>query len=537
MSRPPKEHPQIVVRYWFYVCAVLSLLIIGFVAHFWPPIIWFLIIVLPLIALGLYDIFQTHHNILRNYPVWGHWRFLSLSIRPMIQRYFIEDNLNGKPFNHEQFQLVIERATKTLDTLPFGTQYDVRAVGYEWLTHSLNPKVVDKDSMRILIGNEQCKKPYLASRLNISAMSYGAISKNAVRALNRGAKIGGFYQNTGEGGLSQYHLSEGGDLVWQLGTACFGCRTEDGQFDPNLFREKAQLEQIKMIEVKLSQGAKPSHGGILPAAKITPEIAKIRNVKLGVDCVQPATNPECTTPIKLLEFLARLRELSGGKPVGFKLCIGRMHEFMAICKAMLKTGIIPDFITVDGAEGGTGAAPLEFSDRIGTPLNEGIIFVNSCLTGVNLKDKIRVIASGKVITGFDMLVKIALGADLCNSARGMLFAIGCVQSLRCNTNTCPTGVTTQDPARMYALKINEKAPRVHNFHEATIHSFMEVLGAAGIDHPAKLGPQYIFRRISENQALHYDEIYKFLTPGQLLSGIDLPPRYAKSWEKAVIEHF
>src|SRR3990167_2797761 len=537
MSRPPKEHPQIVVRYWFYVCAVLSLLIIGFVAHFWPPIIWFLIIVLPLIALGLYDIFQTHHNILRNYPVWGHWRFLSLSIRPMIQRYFIEDNLNGKPFNHEQFQLVIERATKTLDTLPFGTQYDVRAVGYEWLTHSLNPKVVDKDSMRILIGNEQCKKPYLASRLNISAMSYGAISKNAVRALNRGAKIGGFYQNTGEGGLSQYHLSEGGDLVWQLGTACFGCRTEDGQFDPNLFREKAQLEQIKMIEVKLSQGAKPSHGGILPAAKITPEIAKIRGIPMGKDCISPPTNPAFSTPIGLMKYIEQLKALSGGKPIGFKLCIGQPKEFMGICKAMLETGILPDFITVDGAEGGTGAAPVEFSDYIGTPLNEGIILVHNCLKGINVRDKVRIIASCKIITGFDMAVKIALGADLCHSARGMMFAVGCIQSLRCNQNTCPTGVATQDKTRMYALNVSEKAPRVHHFHDATVHSLLEVIGAAGLTSPDELEPKHIYRRINEAEVKHYNEIYPFLEAGQLLIGEDLPSAYQSEWAVASAEAF
>ncbi len=529
-----KEEPtSTVIRYWFYLAVILSLAIIGVIYYLvWPPVLWFLFLVVPLALVGLYDILQTHRNILRNYPVWGHWRYILLYIRPMIQSYFVETNLSGRPFSREQHTLVLERATQVLDTLPFGTQREVTAVGYEWMSHSLNPKKANPKSARILIGGDQCQQPYLASRLNVSAMSYGALSKNAIRALNRGAKQGGFYHNTGEGGLSHYHLREGGDLVWQIGTANFGCRKENGDFDPALFKEKSRLTQVKMIEIKLSQGAKPSHGGILPAAKISHEIAKIRGVKMGEDCLSPPVNPAFSTPVELMQFVAQLRELSGGKPVGFKLCIGRHYEFMAICKAMLKTGILPDFITVDGAEGGTGAAPIEFSNRLGTPLNEGIIFVHNCLVGTNLRDKIRIIASGKVITGFDMVVKLALGADLCNCARGMLFSIGCVQSLRCNTNMCPTGVATQDPARAFAVNVKEKAPRVHHFHDATIESFLEVLGAAGMEDPEQLGPQTIFRRISEAEAKHYDEIYRFLSPGQLLEQQDLPESYVKSWERA-----
>lgn len=524
-------------RYWFYIYSLIILGLIGLIYVVWPPIIWALVLVIPFIIIGLYDVIQASNNVLRNYPIIGHWRYILLSIRPMIQQYFIATNLSDRPFNMEERELVYERAAKTLDTLPFGPQRDVKSVGYEWAVHSLSPKHPKEESSHIIIGNEQCKKPYKASRLNVSAMSYGAISRNAIRALNRGAKMGGFYQNTGEGGLSQYHLIEGGDLVWQIGTACFGCRTPEGQFDPVLFRDKAQLDQVKMIEVKLSQGAKPSHGGILPAAKITPEISLIRGIPMGEDCISPPTNPAFSTPIEMMNFIAQLRELSGGKPIGFKLCMGQLRDFMAICKAILKTGIIPDFITIDGAEGGTGAAPVEFSNFIGTPLNEGIILAHNCLTGINVRDKVRLIASGKIITGFDMAAKIAIGADMCNSARGMMFALGCIQSLRCNKNTCPTGITTQDPARMYSLNINDKAPRVHHFHDATIKSFLEFIGAMGLESPDELEPRHIFRRISESRTKHYDEIYEYLASGQLLSGEDLPEMYAKEWQAAQAERF
>jgi glutamate synthase domain-containing protein 2 len=526
-----------VIRFWFYLYAIVSLVIVGLIYLVWPPILWALIIIIPLIVVGLFDIFQTSFNILRNYPVWGHWRYILLSIRPMIQQYFIATNQSGRPFSKEDREIVYERSEGTLDTLPFGTQRDVRSIGYEWMSHSLNPKVAKEETSRILIGTSECTQPYLASRLNVSAMSFGALSKRAVRALNRGAKMGNFYQNTGEGGLSRYHLEEGGDIVWQIGTANFGCRKPNGDFDLAQFKEKAAHEQVKMIEIKLSQGAKPSHGGLLPAAKISKEISKIRGIPMGQDCLSPPTNPAFSTPIELMEFLAELRKATGGKPVGFKLCIGHRSEFLGICKAIVKTGILPDFITVDGSEGGTGAAPIEFSNFLGTPLNDALIFVNNSLKGINVRDKVRVIASGKVITGFDMAVKIALGADICNCARGMLFALGCVQSIRCNKNTCPTGITTQDPRRMYALNVRNKAPRVHSFHDATIKSFLQVIGAAGLDSPDELNPHLIYRRISESQARHYYDIYDHIQPGQLLSGENIPDSYREDWEQANAERF
>lgn len=526
-----------VSRFWFYIISAIVLAIVGLIYLIWPPILWSLIVIVPAILVGIYNICQTHSNILRNYPIWGYWRYLSLKIRPMIQAYFINTNQSGRPFNRERRELVYERATKTLDTMPFGTQRDVESVGYEWMSHSLSPKKPSEASSRTLIGNEQCKQPYLASRLNISAMSFGALSTRAILALNEGAKRGNFYHNTGEGGLSDHHLKEGGDVVWQIGTANFGCRNKDGSFNAEEFKKKALLPQVKMIEIKLSQGAKPSHGGILPAAKITPEIARIRGIAMGEDCVSPPTNPAFSTPTELMTFIKTLRELSDGKPIGFKLCIGHHAEFMGICKAMLKTGIIPDFITVDGSEGGTGAAPVEFSNYLGTPLNEALIFVHSCLLGIGLREKVRVIASGKIITGFDMAVKLALGADLCNSARGMMFALGCVQSRRCNKNTCPTGIATQDPHYMFALSVKDKAPRVHNFHDATISSLLEVLGAAGLESPDDLLPHHIYRRINEAEAKHYDEIYTFLEPGQLLSGNNVPECYSVYWDEASAERF
>lgn len=526
-----------VFRYWFYIYTVLALAFVALLYTITIEALWLLVIIIPLLLVGLYDILQRSRNILRNYPLWGHWRYILLSIRPMIQQYFIATNLSERPFNMENRELVKERATQTLDSLPFGTQRDVRSLNYEWMNHSIAPKKPDEETARITIGNEQCSQPYSASRLNISAMSYGALSSHAIRALNRGAKEGQFYHNTGEGGLSHYHLREGGDIVWQIGTGCFGCRASDGGFDPKQFEEKAQLDAVKMIEIKISQGAKPSHGGILPADKITPEIAKIRGIPMGEDCLSPPHHPGFSTPRELLHFVKQLRELSGGKPTGFKLCIGQPSEFMGICKAMLATGIYPDFITVDGSEGGTGAAPVEFSNYLGTPLNDAIILVRNCLVGIGAKDKIKIISSGKIITGFDINLKLALGADLCNSARGMMFALGCVQSLRCNKNTCPTGVATQDPGRIYSLNIDDKAPRVQHFHKATIDSFLEVLGAAGLRRAEDLQPRHVYRRISPHEAKHYDEIYTFLNPGQLANEDNLPTQYSQEWQLAEVDRF
>lgn len=500
--------------------------------------LFILFMMIFIFAVGIHDILQKKHSVLRNFPILGHFRYLLELIRPEIQQYFIANDKNERPFNREQRGLVYARAKKSLDSTPFGTQYDITDVGYESAKHSLNPTQISESESRLLVGNEQCKQPYLASRLNISALSYGAISKNAVLALNKGAKLGNFAQNTGEGGLTPYHLENGGDIIWQLGTANFGARDKNGRFDPDLFQQKSKLPQVKMIEVKLSQGAKPSHGGILPAVKITPEIAEIRGIPMGQDCLSPPTNPEFNTPEGLLYFIQKLRELSGGKPIGFKLAIGLRSQFLGICKAMLKTGIIPDFITVDGAEGGTGAAPLEFTNRLGEPLDDALNFVHNSLVGTGLRKKIRVIASGKIITGFDILSKMALGADMVNSARGMMFALGCIQSLQCNKNTCPTGVTTQNPYLIRGLDVTDKSVRVMNFHHATIKSFLEICGAMGIRHLSDIGPWNVYRRNEHNQNLSLAELYPILVDNAFIDGNgDIPKSYFYDWEMASAENF
>ncbi len=413
------------MRKQFIVVSILILGLIIVAGVFNPKVLLSLIIVIPLIALGLWDFFQKKHSVLRNFPIVGHARYILEMIRPEVNQYFIESNTDGVPFSREQRSVVYQRAKKHLDTLPFGTQMDVYEIGYEWLNHSLNPVHVDMRDLRIRVGGPQCQKPYSASILNISAMSFGALSKNAVMALNEGAKMGNFAHNTGEGGISSYH-QHGGDLIWQIGTAYFGCRTEDGEFCPKQFAEKSKMDQVKMIEIKLSQGAKPGHGGILPAAKISKEISEIRNVPLGKDVISPPAHKEFSTPLGLLEFVKKLRDLSGGKPIGFKLCVGKRREFLAICKAIHKSGIYPDFITVDGGEGGTGAAPLEFSNHIGTPLIAGLIFVHNALVGFSHRDKIKVISSGKIASGFGIIKQLSIGADLCYSARAMMMAVGCI---------------------------------------------------------------------------------------------------------------
>jgi glutamate synthase domain-containing protein 2 len=497
-------------------------------------LLFFLAVALYIV--GIHDIFQKKHAILRTYPVIGHVRYLLELIRPEIQQYFIEGYSDGKPFSREQRAVVYQRAKVDVDTTPFGTQLDLYAVGAEWIDHSISPKPKMTSEPRVLIGNEQCSKPYSASLFNISAMSFGSISKNAVAALNRGAKLGGFIQDTGEGSLTKYHLMYGGDITWQVATGYFGCRTLEGKFDRSKFQEKAILENVKMIEIKLSQGAKPGHGGILPAAKITPEIAEIRGIPMGVDCISPAAHTAFTTPSGMMAFVSELRKLSGGKPIGFKLCVGKRHEFLAICKAMMKTGVVVDFITVDGAEGGTGAAPLEFTNWMGTPLNEGLNFVHNSLVGCGLRKKIKIIASGKVITGFDIAAKLAMGADLCNTARGMMFAVGCIQALRCNTNQCPTGVATQDPDLVRGLDVIDKSVRVSNYHRLTISSFLDVLAAAGLSNPSELHPHLVQRRINDTEVLHYDQIYHYLREGELLSG-PVPERFKGAWERANPETF
>ena len=520
----------------FFVVSLLTFAFIAVGATITPLALWGLVPTLPIFALGLHNALQTKRAILRNYPFIGLFRYMFEEIRPEIQQYFVESDTDGSPVNRNIRSVVYQRAKKQTDTLPFGTQKDVYAEGYEWISHSLAPQHVAPESLRVTIGGPDCKKPYSASLLNISAMSYGSLSQNAILALNGGAKLGGFYHNTGEGGLSPHHLAPGGDVCWQIGTGYFGCRTDTGDFDPESFREKADIDNVKMIEIKLSQGAKPSHGGILPAAKVTPEIVAIRKVPLGKDVISPPAHRAFSTPKGLLQFVAQLRELSGGKPIGFKLCVGLHSEFVAICKAMIETGIKPDFITVDGGEGGTGAAPMEFSDSVGAPLEEGLSFVHDCLTGFDLRRDIRVIASGKVMTGFNLFSRIALGADLCNSARGMMLALGCIQARRCNTNNCPTGVATSDPQLMRGLDVTDKRVRVANYQRGTIHAFADLMGAAGVERPSDLRRQHVNRRLTTESVKTYAQLFPEVARGSFAQK-QYPERYREAILAASADSF
>ena len=504
-------------------------------SFFWPAAWYGFLIVGPIILLGSADMLQTKRAVQRNFPVIGHIRYLFEMIRPEIQQYFVESDIDGRPFNREERSLVYQRAKGALDTLPFGTQRDVYASGYEWINHSIVPVEPKDMSPRVMIGEGRCEKPYSASIFNVSAMSFGALSGNAIAALNRGALAGGFAHNTGEGSISRHHL-QGGDLIWQIGTGYFGCRNAAGGFDPDQFAERAALEAVKMIEIKISQGAKPGHGGILPAVKITPEVAKIRGVPMGADVNSPPAHSAFSTPVGLLEFVTRLRELSGGKPVGFKLCVGKRREFLAICKAMLETGLCPDFITIDGGEGGTGAAPFEFSNRLGCPLIDGLSFVNNALVGVGLRDQIKLFASGKVASGFGLARLLALGADICYAARSMMLSIGCIQARKCNSNECPVGVATQDSALTAGLDVESKAIRVARYHAATIHAAMDLMGAAGLSSPSDLHPWHIMRRVSQLETLHYGEIIEYLKPNSLLRN-DPPPSFARAWQTASASTF
>jgi glutamate synthase domain-containing protein 2 len=524
------------MRRLFSQLAVLVPLGIIAIGWAWPPALWAFVVVGPLVVLGVFDMTQRRHAVRRNFPVIGHGRYLMEMIRPEINQYFVESNNDGKPFSRNDRSVVYARAKGELDTLPFGTQRDVYAAGYEWINHSLAPAHPDASAERVTVGGPDCRQPYNASIFNVSGMSYGALSRNAVLALNAGARMGGFAHNTGEGGLSPYHLGPGGDLIWQIGTGYFSCRNRDGTFSLDEFAKRAVLPSVKMIEVKLSQGAKPGHGGILPARKLTSEIVAIRGVEPGRDVISPPAHTAFHTPRGLLEFLRTLRDASGGKPVGFKLCVGKRHEFLGVVKAMLDTGITPDFITVDGGEGGTGAAPMEFSDSIGTPLNDGLNFVHNALVGAGVRDRIRVIASGKVNTGFQIATKAALGADMCNAARAMMFALGCIQALRCNSNKCPTGVATQDPELMEGLVVDDKSVRVARFHRETVKSFLEVLGAAGLAHPRDLKPWYVNRRVSALETRTYATIYPQVAPGELVAS---PARglLANVWAEARADRF
>lgn len=516
----------------FFVISTIVALLIIFSAQFWPPILWSFIIIGPLILMGIIDAIQKKQAIRRNFPLIGRLRYFMESIRPEIMQYFVETDTQGRPINRIFRSLIYQRAKKVNDTTPFGTQADVYRAGYEWMDHSMYIKNTynNHDFPRVKIGGEKCKKPYSASLLNISAMSFGSLSKNAIMALNKGAKQGNFAHNTGEGGLSPYHLKHGGDIFWQIGTAYFGCRTESGDFCPDTFQKAAGNEQVKMIEIKLSQGAKPGHGGVLPAIKNTEEIANIRHVKPHTDVLSPPSHSAFSNAFEMLDFIELLRDLSGGKPVGFKLCVGKKQEFIDICKAMVKSGIKPDFITVDGGEGGTGAAPVEFSNSIGMPLREGLVFVHDTLVGFNLKKDIKIIASGKIFSAFHMIRAKALGADLCNSARAMMLAIGCIQARECNINTCPTGVATQDKSLMKGLVVDEKYIRVTNFHERTIHSFLEMIAAAGLNDHEEIERKHVNRRIGMHKIEKYNEIYPPLDIGCLLNNETIPVTYKEFFE-------
>jgi glutamate synthase domain-containing protein 2 len=489
-----------------------------------------------LTCLGINDLLQTGHAVLRNYPIAAHIRFLLEEIRPEMRQYFFESEKDGKPFSRDKRALVYQRAKMVLDKRPFGTQEEVYASGYEWMHHSVAPKPRADEHFRIMIGGPECTRPYSASVFNISAMSFGALSPNAIRALNAGAKRGNFVHDTGEGGVSPYHRENKGDLIWEIGSGYFGCRNPDGTFNPDEFARISRDDQIKMVEVKISQGAKPGHGGVLPAAKVSEEISRIRGVALNEDCISPSFHHAFSTPIEMMQFIGELRRLSGGKPAGFKLCIGHRWEFLAICKAMLETNIYPDFIVVDGKEGGTGAAPVEFMDHLGVPMREGVNFVHNALTGIGARDRIRIGASGKIVSAFDIVRAMALGADWCNSARGFMFALGCIQSLSCHTDRCPTGVTSQDPTRARALVVMDKTERVYNYHRATLHALAELVAAAGLEHPQQIRPIHFSHRRTATEVLSFAQLYPCLRSGELLEETD-NPRFKEAWELAQAHAF
>ncbi|NVN63905.1 FMN-binding glutamate synthase family protein [Pseudomonas putida] len=524
-----------------YACLVLCL-VFTFASlpllaqHAW---LWPVTLITALLSLvGLNDLRQSHHAVRRNYPILGNIRYLIETIRPEIRQYLIEGDDDKLPFSRSQRSLVYARAKNESAEKAFGTLNDAYQPGFEFISHSMLPVATpDPASFRIAIGGPQCRMPYSASIFNISAMSFGALSANAIAALNRGARMGRFAHDTGEGSISPYHREHGGDLIWEIGSGYFGCRTEDGRFDPQRFAEQARSAQVKMIEIKLSQGAKPGHGGILPGHKVSPEIAETRGVRAGEDCISPAAHSAFRTPVELLQFIASLRELSGGKPVGFKFCLGHPWEFMGIAKAMLATGITPDFIVVDGKEGGTGAAPREFSDNMGVPMREGLMFVHNTLVGLNLRSSIRIGAAGKIVSAFDIASVLAIGADWVNSARGFMFAIGCIQSQSCHTNKCPTGVATQDPLRQRALVVPDKAERVASFHRNTLHALAEMLAAAGLEHPSELKPKHLARRISPSEIGLFSDLHTFLKPGELLSGSIESEFYARMWRMARSDSF
>lgn len=526
----------------FYICIGLSAILLmlavkEFISYYWA------VIPAALSLVGLYDITQKKHAILYNYPIIGHFRYLIESIGPELRQYIVESDHQEVPFSRVQRSLVYQRSKNVSDVRSFGANLDIKKDNYEWATHSMKASNIPSDDIRVVVGSERAN-PYSLSVLNISAMSFGALSANAVRALNKGAKMGRFAQDTGEGSVSPYHRESGGDLIWELGSGYFGCRNDDGSFSPEKFANVAKEEQIKMIEIKLSQGAKPGHGGVLPASKITKEIAETRGIPMGIDCVSPSSHPAFSNPMELMSFIKQLRDLSGDKPVGFKLCIGHKWEFYAIVKAMKKTGITPDFIVVDGSEGGTGAAPIEFAENIGSPLNESLLFVNNTLLAAGLRDKIKIGASGKIISAFDMVKAFALGADFMNSGRGFMFSLGCIQALSCSNGKCPTGIATQDPERQNALDVEDKSKRVFNFHKNTLHALKEVLQAMGINHTSEIKPFHIMRRIDAQKIASYEDIMFYVDPKKVVidehdntNNETIPVEMRRWWDRSTPESF
>jgi glutamate synthase domain-containing protein 2 len=530
--RPPSRQGPLDRYATFILCMAVTVASLA-LSTIWPAFFVLAAVAGGLSLVGIIDLAQTKHAIRRNYPVLGNIRWFAEMVRPEIRQYLIESDQDAAPFSRSQRSLVYARAKNEGSERPFGTLLDVYRSGYEFIGHSTLPtKPGDPKTFRVTIGDAQCAKPYSASVFNISAMSFGSLSAAAIRALNRGAKAGGFAQDTGEGSISPHHREAGGDLIWELGSGYFGACSTAGQFDPDRFAAQAADDQVKMIEIKLSQGAKPGHGGILPGEKVTAEIAATRGVPQGVDCLSPARHSTFSTPLEMMAFIARLRELSGGKPVGFKLCLGHPWEFMGMVKAMLETGIYPDFIVVDGSEGGTGAAPVEFADHLGVPLREGVLVVHNTLIGAGIRHRIKIGAAGKIVSAFDIASVMAIGADWANAGRGFMFALGCVQSLTCNTNRCPTGVATQDPLRQRALVVEDKAERVCNFHRNTLRALSELLAAAGLDHPGQLGPHHLARRVSATEIKAFSQLHVFLKPGELLGDDCRHAFYAASWAMA-----
>ena len=493
------------------------------------------VVALLLLGLGIWDLVQPRHAILRNFPVLGHARYLLESIRPEIQQYFIEKNTEGKPFSRDQRSIVYARAKGQDDHKAFGTEKATDEIGYEFLLHTTAPVAPAAEPPTVRVGGPDCAQPYEMPLMSISSMSFGSLSKNAVLAMNKGAAMGGFVHETGEGGLTEYHLGSGADLFWEIGSGYFGCRYDDGRFNPERFAEKARYDEVKGITIKLSQGAKPGLGGVLPGSKVTAEIAEAREVPEGVDCISPASHSAFTTPREMVRFIGQLRELSGGKPIGIKFCVGSRTDVLAMCKAMWEERIAPDYIIVDGSEGGTGAAPLEYSDHVGTPLTEGLMLVHNALVGTGLRHMIRIGAAGKVVSGSDIVKRMIQGADFTMSARGMMMATGCIQAQKCHTNHCPVGVATQDARLMRALDVEDKAKRVHNYQKLTVREAVQIMASMGVEAPSQLNARMLRRRVDHLNTRSYASIYNWLREGELL---EQPPRgWAADWAEADADHF